>query len=389
VTHARRRASEQAVRHYASHADLLQPARPGYLPVDAIVVPAARPAANLESALLLAAALNTQVVVLCSRAARVEEVLRQADGIGGVRCTAVDLEVPTSPRDLGVPVDGLPELATSGFAEAPIPWHGDLSLKRNLGLVLGRRCGWRTVVFLDDDIRGLSPALVENAVGTLSHHAAAGMPATRAPDNSVVGHARRLAVGDQGVFVSGSALAVDVSRVDSFFPAIYNEDWLFLAPYLDRREVATVGSVRQDFQDPFEDLSRARDEEFGEVIGEGLIGWLHTGSLHSPLSERYWAEFLGQRAEFIETVALGCRLSDHPDAARAGVALEIAESARRELLPEVLAEYLAAWWADRDSWRQHLAQIEADDDLSAALDRLGLPADSVGPTCTAPRAGSS
>ncbi len=380
MTQARRRADEQAARHYPSHADLLQPARSGHLPVDAIVVPAARPAANLESALLLAAALGTQVVVLCSRATRIEQVLRLADGIGGVRCTAVDLEVP---------VEGLPELTTSTFAEAPIPWHGDLSLKRNLGLVLGRRCGWRTVVFLDDDIRGVSPALVERAVGTLGHHAAAGMPATRFPDNSVVGHARRLAIGDQGVFVSGSALAVDVSRVASFFPAIYNEDWLFLAPYLDRREVAAVGSVRQDVQDPFEDLSRARDEEFGEVIGEGLIGWLHTGSLHSPLSERYWAEFLRRRGEFIETVALGCRLSDHPDAARAGVALEIAESARRGLSPKMLAEYVAAWWADLDSWQHYLTRIEPDDELPAALDLLGLPADSVGPACTTPRTGSS
>lgn len=380
MTHARRRAGEHPVRHYASHADLLQPARPGYLPVDAIVVPAARPAANLESALLLGAALDAPVVALCSRAAKVDEVLRQADAVGGARCTAVDLEVS---------VDGLPELATSAFAEAPIPWHGDLSLKRNLGLVLGRRCGWRTVVFLDDDIRGVSPTLVESAVGTLDHHhAAAGMPATRFPDNSVVGHARRLAIGDQGVFVSGSALAVDVRRVDSFFPAIYNEDWLFLAPYLDRREVAAVGSVRQDFQDPFAEPSRARDEEFGEVIGEGLVSWLHTGSLRTPLSERYWAEFLRLRAEFIETVALGCRLSDHPDAARAGLALEIAESARRKLLPVVLAEYVSAWRADLHSWRQYLARLAGGDDLPAALDRLGLPAESVGTACTTPRAGS-
>lgn len=379
MTDARRQAGEQAVRHFSSHADLLRPVRSGYLPVDAIVVPAARPAPNLDSALLLAAALGTQVVVLCSRAARVEQVLRRADTIAGVRCTAVDLEVP---------VGGLPPLATSTFAEAPIPWHGDLSLKRNLGLVLGRRCGWRTVVFLDDDIRGLSPALVESAVGTLGHHAAAGMPATRFPDNSVVGHARRLAVGDQGVFVSGSALAVDVGRVDSFFPAIYNEDWLFLAPYLDRREVAAAGPVRQDFQDPFADLSRARDEEFGEVIGEGLIGWLHTGSLHAPLSERYWAEFLGRRGEFIETAALGCRLSDRPDAARAGIALEIAESARRTLTPKVLVEYVSAWRADRAAWRQFLGRLRTDEDLSVALDRLGLPAASVGPARTTPRTGS-
>ena len=354
MTHARRQAGEHAVRHYASHTDLLQPARPGYLSVDAIVVPSARPAPNLESALLLGAALDAPVVVLCSRAAKVDEVVRQADAVGGARCTAVDLEVP---------VDGLPELATSAFAEAPIPWHGDLSLKRNLGLVLGRCCGWRTVVFLDDDIRGVSPALVESAVGTLAHHAAAGMPATRFPDNSVVGHARRLAIGDQGVFVSGSALAVDVRRVDSFFPAIYNEDWLFLAPYLDRRAVAAVGSVRQDFQDPFAEPSRARDEEFGEVIGEGLIGWLHTGSLHSPLSEKYWARVppAARRLHRDGRPRVSPLRSSERGPGRRGARDRRVRAA--EALTGVLAEYVAAWWADRHSWRRFLARLAEADDL--------------------------
>lgn len=318
------------------------------------------------------------MVALCSGQATVEEVLQQADAIRGVRCTAVEVAAP---------VIALPELETSAFTEAQIFWHGDLSLKRNLGLVLGHLCGWRTVVFLDDDIRGIAPALVERAVGTLHHHAAAGMPATVFPDNSVVGHARRIAFNDQGVFVGGSALAVDLHRVDSFFPQIYNEDWLFLAPYLDGREVATVGSVRQDHRKPFTEPRRARDEEFGDVIGEGLIGWLHTGSLHTVLSERYWAEFLRLRAELISTVAFGCRLSDHPDASQACTALAIAESARSALSPAVLAAYMSAWRADCLTWRRYLARLPLRGDLSMALDHLGIRAVSIGTAGTTPRAG--
>jgi hypothetical protein len=232
------------------------------------------------------------------------------------------------------------------------------------------------MLFLDDDIRGLDPTLVRAAVGTLRYHAAAGMPATVQPDNSVVCHARRLAFGDQGVFVSGSALAVGLARVESFFPAIYNEDWLFLAPYVDHREVARAGPVLQDWSDPY-DLGRADEEEFGDVVGEGLIGRLHSNRLHATFSPGYWAEFLERRAVFIKQAKAACQESAHPDAARAVLALDRAEKARARLAPDELAEYVTAWWADRLTWRRYISRISRRDNLPSALAYLGLPADSV------------
>ena len=339
------------------------------MPLDAIVVPAGRPAANLDSAFRLGADLDVQIVVLCSKDAKQDEVLDAADRVAGVRCTAVDL-----PNSLGSAV--LPRLETARFPRARISWHGDLSLKRNLGLVMGRLCGWRTVLFLDDDIRGLDPTLVRDAVGTLRYHAAAGMPATVQPDNSVVGHARRLAFGDQGVFVSGSALAVGLARVESFFPPIYNEDWLFLAPYVDHREVARAGRVRQDWHHLY-DLDRAGEEEFGDVVGEGLIGRLHTGGLQATFIPGYWAEFLQHRATFIKQARDACQESAHPDAPRAVLALDRAEEVRARLAPDELAQYVTAWWADRLTWRRYISGIPRRDDLPSALAHLGLSADSV------------
>jgi hypothetical protein len=364
VTHPR-----PALEHYRSHTSLLQPLRRGRAELGAIVVPASRPAPNLDSVLRLGESLGVETVVLCSRDTAPADVLALAAGISA-RCTAVDLSAAIVP---------MPALETSTFADAAISWHGDLSVKRNLGLVLGRAVGWSTVLFVDDDIRDLGPTQVRHAAGSLQHHAAAGMPATFHPDNSAVCQARRLGAADQDVFVGGSALAVNVDRVESFFPEVYNEDWLFLAPYLERREVAAAGPVRQTSRDPYNPDSRVAEEEFGDVLGEGMIGQLHTGPLSLTRSRAFWVRFLELRAEFIEETAEACRRISHRDAERALAALATAEQTRAHLSPDTLAQYVASWFTDLNAWRHHLSGIPRTEDLASALDMLGLPAESVGP----------
>lgn len=359
-----------AVEHYSTHSSLLRPSRPGRAEPDVIVVPAARPASNLDSAIRLGAALGVEVVVLCSRQARTDEVLRTAAEVDGARCTVVDFPAA---------VPAVPQFDTSLFGEAAISWHGDVSLKRNAALVLGRMLGWSTALFLDDDIRDLGPTQVREAVGTLRVHAAAGMASTSYPDNSAVCHARRLAVGDQGVFVGAHALAVNLDRIDSFFPQIYNEDWLLLAPFFERGEVAAAGAVRQKMRDPYTPETRVAEEEFGDVVGEGIIGQLHVGPLESTRSPDFWARFLELRAEFIRTTSDACQRSDHPDAERALDALRTAEAARSRLRPEMLADYVTSWYADLDTWRRYLSQVARRDDLPSALAAIGLSAESVGP----------
>lgn len=345
------------------------------MPLGGIVVPAARTAANLESVLRLGAELAVPVVVLCSLDTVPDDVLGLAD-LAGAWCTAVDLSEPVVP--------GFPPLETSHFGEAMVGSHGDLSLKRNLGLALGRARRWSTLLFLDDDIRGVAPTLVRRAVGTLREHAAVGMPATAYPDNSTVCHARRLGGVEQGVFVSGSALGVrlDADRPGSFFPEVYNEDWLFLAPFLEAREVAQLGSVRQTRYDPFTEPLRAGGEEFGDVLAEGLVGALHTGRRESATRAGYWVEFLARRADFIAAAVEGCRRSGHPAAHRAVRALAVAEQARRRLSAEVLADYVSVWQADLVRWQDYVSGIPIRDDLPAALDELGLSATAVGPVPT-------
>jgi hypothetical protein len=330
------------------------------------VVAAARHAVNLRPALRLGAAIDVPVILMCSRAARAEAATNMATG-SDARCVVVDLS--TLP-----PID-LPDLETSRFRQAQVGSHGDLSQKRNLGLLLGRLAGWRTTLFLDDDISALKPERVLRATAALNQFAAVGMPAKQYPDNSVVCHARRLTGGRQGVFVSGSALAVDVARVHSFFPDIYNEDWLFLAAHLDQREVAYYGSVRQDAYEPFRYPYRAGAQEFGDVLAEGLIGYLHRRPLQPLPALDYWTAFLECRTAFLARIQERCRrlVRRHVDAEKALTALGSAEQALAQISAASLVAYLEAWDRDCETWREFLMTLPRRIGTRAAFQHLSLP----------------
>ena len=277
----------------------------------------------------------------------------------------------------------LPNFETSRFRQAQVGSHGDLSRKRNVGLLLGRLASWRTILFLDDDIYGLNPVQVARAVAALDYFIAVGMPARRFPDNSVVCHAHRLSGGKQGIFVSGSALAVNMSRIDTFFPDTYNEDWLFLAPHLDRYHVASYGSVRQQRYSPFAYPHRAGAQEFGDVLAEGLLGYLHSNRLHLPPSIDYWRAFLARRADFIAFTMRRLLNVEEPNAEviRALTALRIAQIARSKISAEVLSEYVDAWFRDLQTWRRFLDKLPRTRVLAEAFHFLDLP------TVQAPRLG--
>ncbi len=71
----------------------------------------------------------------------------------------------------------------------------DVSIKRNLALMLSHMLRWERVVFLDDDIRVPNPDDLSKAAGLLDTHAAVGLRVGGFPDNSMVCHAFRDAGG--------------------------------------------------------------------------------------------------------------------------------------------------------------------------------------------------
>jgi hypothetical protein len=321
--------------------------------VDAIIVPTARNVVMLDSAIKLAGKLRSTLVVLCSKWSSAREVAARVEG-RGVKLIAVDVE--------HLPTGVLPTFETCGvLANTRFERRTDTSLKRNLGLLLAKLIGWERIVFLDDDIKVPEPMDLREAAGLTDRYAGVGLAFDHVngmPDNSVVCHAFREAGGEQDMFIGGGALAIGTKLMTSFFPNIYNEDWFFLLDDDGLRPTTITGTAIQKKYDPFLER-RARMEELGDSLAEGLFWLLDNGrSLHDATAE-HWRDFLGKRVGFITDVI---RMVERMDADieerhRILVTLKAARGRCQYIDPELCVTYLKAWGADRVSWRRHVEEV--------------------------------
>jgi hypothetical protein len=356
--------------HIESHAVLLQQPTdaattgPG---LDAIVIPTIRPE-SLGPAIALAADIGCALVVLCSTPQQAGQAL---DECGGMLAGEVLVAyVPTDHVDFMT-------FVTSEHPENEIEpsCHVDIARKRNVGMLLGRLCGWRTVMFLDDDIRDMTASEVLRAAAMTARFQAVGFRIDSYPDNSVVCHAHRLAGGNQAVFPGGSALLVDVTRSDTPFPPIYNEDWLFLFDAAQRHSIAMAGTLSQLEYQPFAQSRRAKSEEFGDVIAEGLFRLLHQAGSATDATRDYWRSTLERRLRLIDDIATRLLLKEEHDPV-IGYALMSLASARKRLadINELSClTFMRAWRTDVDTWRQKLTNLPVLGDLAGAAKYLDLP----------------
>jgi hypothetical protein len=341
--------------HHGSHQRLVWPAD-GLVPgtkVDAIIVPTTRRVAYLQEAARAARQLGCPLVTLHSgKWTCAAEAIRYVDR--RVDLIAIDVPEPAYLR--------LPDLETTRLLAGTVfEQRSDLSAKRNLGLMLSHMLGWERVVFLDDDIRVPDPDDLSKATGLLDTHAAVGLRIGGYPDNSVVCHAFRDAGGDQGTFVGGGAMAVEVRRNRSFFPKIYNEDWFYLLDSGKRlQSVATVGEVLQYPYDPYR-AERARGQELGDVLAEGIFWLLDQEKTAADGDLEHWRDFLARRQLFIEQVlAMVERSADIGPAERARMieALKAALGRLALITPELCVAYLKALVTDQERWRRHIQGVQ-------------------------------
>ena len=344
----------ETAHHHGSHRPLIWPVDESvpWAKVDAIFVPTARPVAYLKEAAAAALSLRCPLVTLHSKKwTNAFEAAAYLD-------PAVDLiaiDVPDAARLR------LPELKTSQLLAGTIfERRTDLSTKRNLALVLSHKLRWNRIVFLDDDIRVPKPLDLSKAAGLLDAHSAVGLGIGGFPDNSVVCHAFRAGGGKQETFIGGGAMAVGMKRNRSFFPNIYNDDWFFVLDAGKRlQQVATVGQVLQYPYDPYR-VDRARAEEFGDVLAEGIFWVLDQGKPASEGDLGHWRDFLEHRKQFIEQVrSMVASQTDIGPAERARMEEALTASLGRLacITPELCMAYMKALASDQERWQRHIQKI--------------------------------
>ena len=315
--------------------------------VDAIIVPTVRNVATLMPVVELAGKLKATLLVLCSKWSSAHEVAAAVMG-KGVRLIAIDVG--------GLPAGVVPSFATCQMlAGTRFARKSDVSLKRNLALLIARLIGWERIVFLDDDITIPEPVDLRDAVGLTEHYAGVGLALDGMPDNSVVCHAFREAGGYQDMFIGGGALAVGTRLMTSFFPNIYNEDWFFLLDDEGLLPTAITGRAVQKEYDPYRE-HRARMEEFGDCLAEGLFWLLDSGQSLRGATAEHWRTFLRDRAEFITNVIgmVECMGGDAASRHRMLQSLKAARGRCQSIRPELCVRYLDAWRVDRVTWRDHV-----------------------------------
>jgi hypothetical protein len=367
------------IRQHATHAQLVghtvpEPVAPddGTL-LDAIVVPASRLAHNLDHAITLARATNSQLVVLCSHATRPAEVHDLLAARSFSAATVIEIPAGYSHEFF--------EFETTDWVRKKLPAacagrDSDLSVKRNVGLVLARMLGWRRIFFMDDDIRDLDGAVLRSTVSLLNgddHYHSAAMSTDEFPDNSVVCHARR-AIGEfQGVFVSGSALAVDCTVSFSFFPDVYNEDWLFFYQDAAKGRLGHPGHFATQLRyNPFADPQRAAGQEFGDVIAEGLYALLEEELGAEQATGERWEQFLADRKRILEEIIARADFAPSDIQEDMRLAVQTALKCLGEIQPEMCADYVQRWRRDAEQWTRTLGWLPQVDSVADALLKLGL-----------------
>lgn len=381
-----RRGRGASVHHLASHARLLRDVSTSPAPSsrsgrpDAIIVPAARPASGLAALIELAADLQTQLVILCSRQAKADQVADRVSEVPQARALVVQID------DYRLP-DHLPDMETSSdeITEPNMGRTSDLSLKRNFGLLLARLRRWRKIVFVDDDIT-LRPPDIRRIANLLDNHRFAGMACREFPDNSVFCHARRLAKLPQDVFVSGGVLGVNCGDLPlPFFPDIYNEDWFFFGEAAARRRLAKAGEAHQKEYDPFAGTPRACHQEFGDLLAEGLYYLIEkqgpVGSFREITelaNARYWSRSLDvRRHDLDDTRSLLECFTQRPNCSdnvyAAIMSLEAADRLydKQLISAEHCVRFLEAWQQDLFEWERAYSRINKVDSMRDAMDWLG------------------
>ena len=331
-------------------------------PLDAILVPIAHPTGYLAKAIAIAAQLDCPLVALCSQQADAAEAVRMAAG-SGIELLAVDTDA--------VPADLLPQFETAAvLANAGIEYRRDTSAKRNLALLLANFTGWERVFFLDDDITVPDPHDLQRAAQLLDEYETVGLTIADYPDNSVVCHAFRETGGEQATFLGGGALAVRTSTLPSFFPNVYNEDWFFLLDGDKLGRSARIGVANQTKYDPYDSESRARIEEFGDGLAEGVFWLLDQNQGLDHATAGYWRESLDRRWRFITEIIERVDRADQPvdRTRRMRAALLAARHRCEQIKPALCVDYLRAWLDDGERWRTHVARLRREH--AAGLSRL-------------------
>lgn len=157
-----------------------------------------------------------------------------------------------------------------------------------------------------------------------------------------------------------------------FFPDIYNEDWFFFSAEASARELTSAGEARQRQYDPFADPGRARREEFGDLLAEGLYALFEEGRGLDCATRAYWNDYRDVRGTLITDIL--CRLDEDDSnlSWQARGSLAEAHQQLKEISADDCVDFLDAWRHDRETFGTFTTSRRQAATTDDTFDRLEL-----------------
>lgn len=173
----------------------------------------------------------------------------------------------------------------------------DLPEKRNSILWHSVINEHKNILLLDDDMYNISPIL--NNVKFLHKYGVVGTTVKGFPDTSVTGQIE-IENGEKFYpFISGNSTFINTDKLISYFPKIYNEDWLFYIPYILSDSLFVTGEIFHRQYDPFLSIEKIYFQEFGEIIQEGLYHLINENEYDKRFVNQKWHEIIQLRLEYL------------------------------------------------------------------------------------------
>lgn len=335
---------------------------------------------------------NTFLIFLCSGLAKKDDVEILAQDFPTLQWMAID-----GPFHNNL---GTPSFLTS---ISPLSYGGDLAQKRNFILHLAKLMQWESVFLLDDDILITNRQIQKTRTLLAEKNVAiVGFNARSFPDNSVAVHVHRWIHGAMDSFLGGGVLGIKVNTpFVSFFPRIYNEDWIFMLMYrlIGNGDIVWADTVQQRPYDPFK-TSRAINEEAGDIIGESLAKLMHvlcssdkhfktprqlTTALRTYANEDFWDTEINNRLDYLYKLSEGLqkkrlRLYRRHRAMRAikhSIKRILGTNGHPPITGKQLADWVDAWCRDIEQWNVTLGQSMPRKTLPDALELLSVSPENI------------
>lgn len=336
---------------------------------------------------------NTLLLFMCSGQAKKEHIALLASDFPNLKWIAVDGSFSqVSP------------LFTTNNSPLSHGTERDLAQKRNFALRLAKLMGWESIFLLDDDIAITARQLQKTrALLAEKNVSIVGFNARSFPDNSVAVHVHRWIHGSVDSFLGGGALAIKTNTpFVSFFPRIYNEDWIFMLMYrlIGQGDIVWADSVQQRPYNPYKLVTRAISEEAGDIIGESLAKLIHvldstekrfrtirqlTTALRRYANEDFWNMEINNRLDYLHRLNEGLQKKRfHPyrtyqikRSLKHSVERTLGMDGHAAITGERLAAWINAWCEDIEQWNAALVSEPEHETLAGALSSLSISSKNV------------